>query len=208
MQKYKVFFNEKRILFSSSSKITLSRITPPISDFSDARAVQKRLAELEENDLQEFVFQVDAPKVALDEFRRSLLEIPAAGGLVRKNEKILFIFRNGKWDLPKGKIEVGETQKQAALREVQEECGIQELHISKTLPATYHIYRSPYKATKGQWVFKETAWFEMEYAGSEMGTPQTEEGISAVRWFAPSELDEVLKNTYANLYQIIAAYRD
>lgn len=208
MQKYKVFFNEKTIRFSSFRKITLSRVSAAFSDFSDTEAVHRWLNEFEQNDEKEAVFQVDDPLAAVGNFSRSLLEIPAAGGAVRNNGKILFIFRNGKWDLPKGKIEKGETPKQAALREVEEECGLQDLSISKTLPATYHIYRSPYKETKGQWVFKKTTWFEMAYAGTESGTPQTEEGISAVRWFAPSELDEVLQNTYANLYEIIAAYRD
>lgn len=208
MQKYKVFFNEKSILFSSFGKITLSRVSAAFSDFSDAAAVKNWLDEFENSDQKEAVFQVDESLAVLSNFSRSLLPLPAAGGVVRKNGKILCIFRNGKWDLPKGKIENGETEEQAALREVEEECGIQDLSISKTLPATYHIYRSPYKETRGQWVFKKTAWFEMEYAGNGAGTPQTEEGISALRWFAPAELDDVLQNTYANLRDLIAPYRD
>ena len=206
MQKYKVFLNEKRILFTSFSKITLSEKKLDMPDFKDPEITVKWLSQFEHGKEQEAVFESADPKKHFADFYNSLLRIDAAGGMVRKDNRLLFIFRNGKWDLPKGKIEKGETIEQSAIREVQEECGIEELTIEKQQPSTYHIYRSPYKKSFGQWIFKKTFWFEMSYNGAENGVPQKEEGISEVRWFKPSELDEVLKNTYANLKELIRIY--
>ena len=208
MQKYKVFLNEKRILFTSFSKITLSGDKFDLPDFKAPAVTAKWLSEFEHGEEQEVVFESADSKKHFADFYNSLLCIDAAGGVVRKDNRLLFIFRNDKWDLPKGKIEKGETVEEAAIREVQEECGIEELTVEKQQLSTYHIYRSPYNKSFGQWIFKKTFWFEMNYSGSENGIPQKEEGISEVRWFKPSELNEVLENTYANLKPLIEIYRD
>ncbi len=141
-------------------------------------------------------------------FRSAFINVRAAGGVVLRNDALLFIFRNGKWDLPKGKIELGENPEHAALREVEEECGIRGHSIVKSLPSSYHIYQSPYPDTKGEWIFKETFWYEMQYSGEENGVPQNEEGITEVRWFPRTVLQPVLENTYENLKEIIQLYRD
>lgn len=158
--------------------------------------------------VKELVVEHGSPVDLFELFKSAFINIDAAGGVVRKENSLLFIFRNEKWDLPKGKIDPGETNEEAGIREVMEECGITGLKIIKKLPSTYHIYQSPYKESLGQWIFKETFWFEMDYKGDWMGTPQHEEGISEVRWFLPHELDKVWKNTYENLKQIITLYRD
>jgi 8-oxo-dGTP pyrophosphatase MutT (NUDIX family) len=140
-------------------------------------------------------------------FQSLFISVPAAGGIVRKKNTILFIFRNGKWDLPKGKIDRGESAQQAALREVEEECGISGHTIVKKLSSTFHIYKSPYKKTFGKWIFKETFWYEMNYTGEENGTPELNEGITRVEWFEKNKLATVLENTYENLKEIISIYR-
>lgn len=132
--------------------------------------------------------------------------ITAAGGVVIRDSKLLFIFRNEKWDLPKGKIDNGETPEQAAIREVTEECGITGHTIVRQLPPTFHIYQSPYTNDLGKWILKKTFWFEMNYSGAENGTPETGENITEIRWFGREELQEVLQNTYKNLEQIIRIY--
>lgn len=203
MQKYKVFLNEKRILFTSSGKMALSEAMQDNPGFGDVKAW---LDHFEQSNGKELVIESTNPLEKLNEFSRSLIKINAAGGVVRKDERILFIFRNDKWDLPKGKIENHEKEQQAAIREVQEECGIEGLSVVKELPGTYHLYRSPYKKTLGQWVLKKTFWFEMSYSGANNGMPQKEEGISEVRWFKVSELGEILKNTYENLKGLIQIY--
>ncbi|WP_319482527.1 NUDIX domain-containing protein [uncultured Draconibacterium sp.] len=165
------------------------------------------LPDFENSDTQETVVEHPEAEKLFQNFRSAFLQIDAAGGVVKRDGRLLFIYRNGKWDLPKGKIDKGESVKTAALREVEEECGITNHSIVKALPSTYHIYQSPYKKTLGQWVFKETYWFEMEYNGSETPIPQKEEGITEVRWFLPNELGEVLENTYENLKALIELYR-
>ena len=207
MQKYKVFLNERRILFRPSRKITIYKTSKQEPYFSDNRPFNQWFREFLLSDKTETVIEHACISEVLNNFRSHFHNMDAAGGVVRKDGKILFIFRNGKWDLPKGKIDEGETTETAALREVEEECGISGHNIRKSLPSSFHIYQSPYADSLGQWIFKETCWFEMEYNGNENGKPQTEEDITEVRWFAPSELNQVMANTYENLKQIIEIYR-
>src|SRR5690606_27951320 len=120
--------------------------------------------------------------------------LEAAGGLVFNSEKeILFIYRLEKWDLPKGKVEPGETTEIAALREVEEECGITNLKINKFITKTHHIY------FQNNLKLKATYWYEMNYEGNEKLIPQTEEGIGIAEWKPKSEIPEILKNTYENI---------
>jgi 8-oxo-dGTP pyrophosphatase MutT (NUDIX family) len=138
-------------------------------------------------------------------FRKRFVEIPAAGGLVQNSDgKFLFIRRFGVWDLPKGKIEEFETPEQAAIREVEEECGIFGLNIIRQLDSTYHIYRSPYHDFPENLVLKETKWFLMHYSGNETPVPEVEENIEAIRWFGFDELDEVHSETYSSLADFLA----
>ena len=206
MQKYKVFLNEKSILFTSSGKITITKPTNNPPDFANVLQVSRWLDEFEKGDGTEKVIQSDNPEIFFKGFREALTNIEAAGGVIRNEKGLLFIFRNEKWDLPKGKIDKGESPVEAALREVEEECGIHGHRIIRLLEPTYHLYRSPYKKSKGEWIFKKTHWFEMEYNGNESGFPQTDEGITEIRWFARDELGEVLDNTYGNLVELIKAY--
>ncbi len=208
MQKYKVFLNEKSIVFTLNGKITLTKPTIKFLENSSKGRLNNWLDDIEFGAESETVLEHADINHLFQTFKGAFLIVNAAGGVVKRNNKLLFIYRNDKWDLPKGKIDDGETPEQAAIREVGEECGIEGHKIITPLPSTFHIYRSPYKETKGQWIFKETFWYEMEYSGEEEGFPQAEEGITKVRWFIPDELHEVLENTYGNLKQIIERYRD
>ncbi|MCB9285061.1 MAG: NUDIX domain-containing protein [Lewinellaceae bacterium] len=111
------------------------------------------------------------------DFRSLFKYLEAAGGLVFNTEKkALFIFRREKWDLPKGKIEPGETPPRAAIREVQEETGLDEVSIVRDLCSTYHTYRE-----KGKRVLKRTWWYEMQ-TNEENLIPQIEEDIELAVW--------------------------
>lgn len=208
MQKYKVFFNENSILFRLPSKITLSKPLYKEDDFNSKSSVLDWFERFVKSGLKEAVLEHANPEWLFNRFRSAFIAVDAAGGVVGREDRLLFIFRNGKWDLPKGKIDDGEEAKEAAVREIEEECGIYGHQVLKTLPSTYHIYQSPYKENKGQWILKETFWFEMEYHGDNDGKPQEEEGITQVKWFKKEQLDEVWRNTYENLKQIIGIYRD
>lgn len=150
-----------------------------------------------------------SPKYFFEEiFQKAFQNICAAGGVVKREDKILFIFRNNKWDLPKGKIDGEETAREAAVREVGEECGIAGHKIIKLLPSIFHIFQSPYKESRGEWIFKETFWYEMKYADTKNGQPQIEEDITKIQWFEKKELRTVFLNTYLSLVSLISIYLD
>ncbi len=132
--------------------------------------------------------------------KKELNYIEAAGGLVRKGKKLLFIYRLEHWDLPKGKIEKGETIAVAAIREVEEECGI-TVKLGEPLPDTWHSY--PHK---GKTTIKRTYWFEMDLIDDQNMKPQEEEGIMDVVWKKPSEISDTLENTFPNIKAIVEYY--
>jgi 8-oxo-dGTP pyrophosphatase MutT (NUDIX family) len=149
--------------------------------------------------LTEVYFINPSAKLLSELFLSMFTIIDAAGGLVRNDKgQWLFIYRNGKWDLPKGKIEKGEKIKVAATREVEEECGISKLKIVKELPPTYHIY-----SLEDKTVLKRTYWFEMTCADTSLLVPQTEEGITDVKWFNMEEVRQALKNTYGSIKEVV-----
>lgn len=204
---YKVFFNDRKIIIDSHGNAPIVNETAISENLNSVEDVKNWFLDFAANQTNSAIFLHPSPELFWKEmFLPVFIQIPAAGGVVIRNEKLLFIFRNEKWDLPKGKIDEGETAKEAAIREVAEECGIKDHQIVKELPSTFHIYQSPYKKTLGQWILKETFWFEMEYPGSENGTPETSENITEIRWFAKNELNEVLANTYGNLKSVIFRY--
>ncbi|HET6990620.1 MAG TPA: NUDIX domain-containing protein [Bacteroidia bacterium] len=125
--------------------------------------------------------------------------IDAAGGLVKNaKDELLMIFRNGKWDLPKGKLEKNETPEVAAIREVEEECGIEGLTVIKTLEPTYHTY-----ILKEKIVLKKTYWFEMFCTDEKELIPQTAEGITEAKWMNPSEVEKALGNTFFSIIDVV-----
>ena len=134
-------------------------------------------------------------------FKSNFKIIKASGGVVKKKNKLLFIFRLGKWDLPKGKIEKGEKRKQAAIREVEEECGITKLKITSKLPNTFHVYE-----LNGQFILKTTYWYNMIFNGNEKLIPQLEEDITKVKWVSKNKLTAILNNTYGNIKLILHKY--
>jgi len=124
--------------------------------------------------------------------------IEAAGGLVYNDtNQLLMIFRNGKWDLPKGKLEVGENIEQCAIREVEEECGISELLITQQLQETYHTYE-----INGQKILKRTYWFEIKSSFKGNLLPQTIEGITEAVWVDKENIAEKLENSFGNITEL------
>jgi ADP-ribose pyrophosphatase YjhB (NUDIX family) len=135
----------------------------------------------------------------LDKMLSHFKTIVAAGGLVENIEgKFLFIYRYGLWDLPKGKVEIGEDINIAAIREVEEECGIEGLEITKELIQTYHMYQ-----IKGEWIIKKTYWFYMKTNSTQRPVPQKEEGITQAKWLSKTEVMDAMKNTYSSVKELI-----
>lgn len=148
-----------------------------------------------------YVLLADDPKAEFKKIKKKCTMIKAAGGLVRNaNNDYLFIYRNKKWDLPKGKVENGEKMKEAALREVEEECGVKIFKNGEKLCKTYHVYE-----LSGEIVLKKTNWYDMKVKGTPKLIPQKEEGITKAGWYSKKELDPLLKNTYLLIFDVLAA---
>lgn len=148
--------------------------------------------------------------------KRRMRWIRAAGGIVTRDDgKMLLILRNNRWDLPKGKVEAGETLLQAALREVEEETGIKTKplgHPDFRPLKTYHIFRWGPRARRANfpkgWHLKQTSWFPMAVAdGTIVGSPQQEEGITAVEWVSPNEWHRRLEGSYGTLRTLSETYK-
>lgn len=131
----------------------------------------------------------------LKKFSNIIPKVVAAGGRVRNPKgKYLFIYRNAKWDLPKGKLDKGEGIKNAAIREVEEETGVEGLKIEGFLATTYHIFKR-----SGQYRLKEVHWFDMSTEYPYELVPQTNEGITKVKWKGPKKTKKALKNSYVTI---------
>lgn len=203
---YKVFFNEKLIVITRQDNITLFKTRPVFVENCVTHELAKLFEDFFQSSLCELVLVHPDPQAFFPFFQSVFTFVRAAGGVVLRNDRLLFIFKNGKWDLPKGKADAGETIENTAIREVQEECGINDLTITKKLLSTYHIYKSPYTASSGEYFLKKTVWFEMKYSGNSSGVPQSDEGITEVRWLGRDELHLVRDNTHENIKQIISLY--
>lgn len=141
--------------------------------------------------------QFDEVKLRLKEQFKT---IKAAGGLVKKGDKILMIYRLKKWDLPKGKLEKDETTAEGALREVEEECGI-KVTLGEKICTTRHTYNMKEKN-----ILKKTTWYVMECVNDKKMAPQTEEDIEEVRWMNAKEVYVALQDTYRSIAQVFEKY--
>jgi 8-oxo-dGTP pyrophosphatase MutT (NUDIX family) len=192
---YKIFVGNKPIVLTTA----LETETDFKNFMIDAVNINKVLAKLKKDKYNSVRIVGVDKEVLLKKFLALLPNVIAGGGKVYnpKNE-ILFIFRNGKWDLPKGKAEAKETINQTAIREVEEETGITGLSITKPLEITYHIF----KRNERHYI-KVTYWFQMysEYEGTLI--PQEKEGITKVKWIPETKLKKVLNNSYSNIKLLI-----
>ena len=131
-------------------------------------------------------------------------KIIAAGGLVSNdNNELLMIYRRGKWDLPKGKLDEGESIETCALREVQEETGLANVTLQKFIGITNHEYFDTYINAD---VTKETHWYAMQAAPGQVLVPQTTEDIEEIEWVRKEILEIYLNNTYPNIIDIVQRY--
>ena len=191
MQMYKVFVNDCPIILTDTKKIS--------TEFEQVNFNRINIIELIDtvfSKKQKGIYLYCEDLEANWETFQSKFKIQkAAGGkVINSNNEVLFIYRLGKWDLPKGKLEKGEFIKECAVREVEEECGIANLIIEKELQTTYHIFER-----KGKTILKITYWFLMNSNYKGNLTPQMEEGIEKVEFKNVAETKEALKNTYENI---------
>lgn len=186
---YKVFYNEKAIILTEKPIENVKTL-----QFSTENQFEEALDILKNSNVQEINIYHHNLEMLWDKFQHNFHYLEAAGGLVKNNQnEYLFIHRLNKWDLPKGKVEFGETTEVAAIREVEEECGIRNLFLKDLIVKTYHIY------FQQDLKLKATYWYEMNYEGNESLTPQLEEGIGVAAWKNKAEIQGILTNTYENI---------
>ena len=191
---YKVFIYDKPVLIHKKPKKGVS-----YEQLNSVGDVNKIISLLTKKDVKGVEIVTSNPKKEWEKFHLFFKFIIAAGGTVfNEDGELLVIFRNGKWDLPKGKLEKGENILDCAIREVEEECGVRDLKIKKELPSTYHCYLSK----KGNWILKRTYWYIMTTRYTGVLLPQKEEGIEMVEWFEYSKYNEVKANTYNSIKMV------
>ena len=139
---------------------------------------------------------------AFDAYKKDKLIVEAAGGMVlNENRELLMMFRRGLWDMPKGKLDKGETLEECALREVSEETGLTGLTLVNKLQTTYHTY-----IYKGKLTLKPSHWYLMTYRGNGKFIPQTEEYITEVVWADKKRAKVLAQNAYPSIREMLEKY--
>ena len=195
-QKYRIYINEKVVLLTSVAPAATENYQNIEAEHFDLQLIYHWIAT---QPSKLFYVLVDDAKAFMKKVVKSITTIEAAGGLVKNDAgKYLFIYRNDKWDLPKGKIEKKEKTKVAAVREVEEECGIKVSELKEKLCKTYHTY-----IYKGEVVLKKSHWFMMRYKGKAKLVPQLEEGITDVRWVSKQQVPTLMQNTFPSIVDVL-----
>lgn len=199
MESYKIFYGNRVVYLTGKVTKSFEKNDGLFYKFSNKDELRELIHAFENFSKINTVYILTKDTDAVLEHIKSFYTIlEAAGGIVKRPDgKFLGIFRNGVWDLPKGKVEKGEFYKQTAIREVQEECGLRNIEVGKRLIDTHHTYRQ-----KGETIIKRTIWYEMHLIEDETPVLQAEEGITDYRWFDSENVGEALKNTYESLRDV------
>ena len=189
---YKVFYNQKPLFFTTD--LTNNSDETPLLFIKYASALVIVKALRNKNTKAVYLYHPKEEKLE-KHFLKHFPVIEAAGGLVEHTDgRYLFIYRNDKWDLPKGKIEKNEVIIDAAIREVTEETGVGDLMVTKPLNTTYHVFNS-----KGKFKLKKTYWFLMKSNYNAPLVPQEEENIQAAVWRPRADFPLLMENAYENI---------
>lgn len=188
---YKVFVNEKPLFLTNQ----IQKETDFQVFLLDSVDIKQLIIKMFTNKIDKaFLYHPDEKEI-LKKLKLKISVAKAGGGLVyNKDGKVLFIYRNKKWDLPKGGNEKEELIEDTAIREVEEETGVTGLEIVRKLQKTYHIFKR-----NGRYKLKITHWYEMKTNFDGDFLPQIEEGIEKVAWLSPEEVAKALKNSYENI---------
>lgn len=199
---HKAFISDKPLIFEN----VYEKVSNPFeySVFSDAEfnteSILNKIADPKVNGI---IYLCARPDQVWNDFVSRYTLVEAAGGVVENSKgELLVIFRRKKWDLPKGKLDYDESPEAAALREVMEECGIQNLVMGKFLLKTFHIY-----IEKNKNILKKTHWYSMTNDDDEKLIPQYEEDIEEAKWMSKEKIiTKVFANTYASIKEVLEYY--
>jgi len=201
----KIYFNDKPLFLADEIDSELEPYVHHddavyIDEFSTP-GVNSMLHEMRLAKVHAGIFRHDDITALKKAFWKKFTVIQAAGGIVTNDAgALLFMYRRGKWDLPKGKLDKGETLEQCAVRETEEETGLRKVELHQPLITTYHTYDE-----NGKHFLKETHWFKLSAPGSQHLEPQLAEQITALEWAPPSSLDKYVKNTFPSILDVLRA---
>ncbi|WP_373056998.1 NUDIX hydrolase [Zunongwangia sp. H14] len=188
---YKVFVNDIPIILSTKKDIGEEYTSFPIKKVRLKKVIKK----INKGKLLYVNLYHEEEEKLLKYLLKKLRVVTAAGGMVLNDrDEILFIYRNKRWDLPKGKTEKGERIEDSAIREVEEETGVQDLRITKFLRKTYHVFKR-----KGKYRLKVTHWYEMRTSYEGELKPELKEGIEKAKWKNLKKSQKALEKSYANI---------
>lgn len=200
---YKIYFGEKPIfLCDEIDETILPFIHHDDSVFIDelnSHTIKTLLHEMRQPSIHAIIFYHSDLAALTSNVFKKFKQIRAGGGVVvNEKSEVLMIFRRGKWDLPKGKLDPGETIENCAIREVMEETGLHKVTLIKPLVNTWHIYQEG-----ASLILKQTDWFAMEVKGAPALIPQIEEDITDLKWVPPSELSFYQENTFPAVKEVL-----
>jgi 8-oxo-dGTP pyrophosphatase MutT (NUDIX family) len=196
---YKVFIENRPICFTEKNQKGTDVINIPSTKLNSMLEVNDTLTTVG-SEKRIFIVCKNVQE-EVDRLFKDFDKVEAAGGIVRRKKRLLFIKRHGIWDIPKGKLEDNEDVELCAVREIEEECGIIGPVIQGDLGVTYHSY-----SYHGIPTIKKTYWYYLSYKGPKELVPQTEEGIEKVKWFKFRELEKIRENTYETIKEVIDNY--
>lgn len=203
-QKYKIYINGKPVFLATRAQAPEIAILADKNNFVGQYVGKKKmilqyLDLLDKNkDVEAVVLYATDIDALWTDFQACFKILEAAGGYVlNQDNQLLVFFRRGSWDMPKGKIDEGETPEEAAVREVQEETGLVNLTMDGFLCHTWHTYEQ-----KGKRILKKTWWYRMQTGDTQL-VPQTEEDIEEIRWVVPEAWVEAEKAVYGSIRDVI-----
>jgi len=202
----KIYFTDKPLFLCNEIDETIQPYVhhddAVFIDELDQHTVKAMIHEMQQTEVHAGVFfHPDLDKLK-EAFIKKFTIVKAAGGLVLNEKKeVLMIFRRGKWDLPKGKLDKGETLEKCAIREVKEETGLGSVELVSALIITHHTY---HEGTR--FILKESHWYIMKANGKQELIPQTEEDIHEIKWVNADELDKYKKDSFPSIRDVLEAY--
>lgn len=204
----KIFFADKAVYLTDALTDELKEIlTHPDAVFVDElsnHAIHALLHEIKKPEFHAGVILHNDLAALRQLFFKQFTFIEAAGGVVlNENRDLLFIYRLDRWDLPKGKMEAGESPEICAEREITEETGVTHLTLKKKIADTYHTYEA-----FGKHFLKQTHWFYFTCSGEQTLVPQTEEQIAEIRWFHTKDIRIPVAKTYPAIKDILRTFFD
>ena len=199
----RIYYNDKPIILTTDRDAYIND-NPAAEDYhvftgAELRRYEQALQDIERPGIKGVIIEDISEEALLSQLHAMYMPIDAAGGVVyNEHGAILMIFRRGKWDLPKGKLDKGENIAECALREVHEETGLEQLTLGEKIDDTYHIY-----AQNNEQLLKQTTWYKMTGSSTDKLRPQKEENIIEARWVSEKDIAPLAAKSYEAIREVL-----